>query len=294
MTRKNNKSSVIRHPSSADKIRILVTNDDGINAEGLKILEKIALAISDDVWVVAPEAEQSGVAHSLTLHLPVRVRKISPRRFAVGGTPTDCVLLAIKEIIPSLRGAKATKQSSSNKMDRHGSSNLAKTSVNLILSGINHGSNVGDDVTYSGTIAAAMEGSILNVPSIALSMVNGDASRFNWKTAQKHAPGLIKKLLKTGWEDNVLINMNFPNCPPDKLKGVQVCPQGKRIMNINLSERTDPKGRPYFWLGGERDNTPEKPDVDIDYLQNGYITITPICMDLTDYKSLEKIRSIFN
>ncbi len=268
---KNSKSSVVRHLSYADKIRILITNDDGINAEGLKILEDIALAISDDVWVVAPETEQSGVAHSLTLHLPVRVRKISSRRFAVGGTPTDCVLLAIKEIIP-----------------------VKQKKVSLILSGINHGSNVGDDVTYSGTIAAAMEGTILNVPSIALSMYNGDASQFNWKTAQKHAPDLIKKLLKVGWQDNILINMNFPNCPANKLKGVQVCPQGKRIMNINLSERTDPKGRPYFWLGGERDNTPEKPDVDIDYLQKGYITITPICMDLTDYKSLEKIRSIFN
>ncbi len=254
-------------------LRILVTNDDGINAEGLKVLEKIALEISDDVWVVAPEVEQSGAAHSLTLHLPVRVRKIEAKRFAVGGTPTDCVLLALKQIIPQVRGKN--------------------TSVDLILSGINHGSNVGDDVTYSGTIAAAMEGTILNVPSIALSLYTGDSEPC-WQSAQKHAADIIKKLFAAGWEKNTLINLNFPGCANNKVKGIKVCPQGKRIMNINLSERTDPKGRPYYWLGGERDNTPEKSDVDIDFLQKGYITITPVCMDLTDYKSMEKISRIFN
>lgn len=250
--------------------RILITNDDGINAEGLKTLERIARAISDDVWVVAPEAEQSGAAHSLTLHLPVRVRKIAPKRFAVGGTPTDCVLLALKEIIP-----------------------VKKKPVKLVLSGVNHGSNVGDDVTYSGTIAAAMEGTILNIPSIALSLLCNGSDKIHWQTAEKHAPDIIKKLMKIGWAENTLINMNFPDCAASKIKGVKVCPQGKRIVNIQLSERADPKGRPYFWLGGERDNTPEKTGVDIDYLHKGYITITPICMDLTDYKSIEKISSVF-
>ncbi len=250
--------------------RILITNDDGINAEGLKVLEHIALAISDDVWVVAPEAEQSGAAHSLTLHLPVRVRKIAPKRFAVGGTPTDCVLLALKEIIP-----------------------VKKKPVTLVLSGVNHGSNVGDDVTYSGTIAAAMEGTILNVPSIALSLLCNGSEKIHWQTAEKHAPDIIKKLVEIGWAENTLINMNFPDCSANKVKAIRVCPQGKRIVNIQLSERADPKGRPYFWLGGERDNTPEKTGVDIDYLHKGYITITPIGMDLTDYKSIEKIRAIF-
>ncbi len=270
MTRKN-KSSVIHHPSSADKIRILITNDDGINAEGLKVLEKIALGISDDVWVVAPEQEQSGAAHSLTLHLPVRVRKIEAKRYAVSGTPTDCVLLALKEIIP-----------------------VEEKPVTLVLSGVNYGSNVGDDVTYSGTIAAAMEGTVLNIPSIALSLLANGSEKMHWETAEQTAPELIKKLIETGWASNTLINMNFPDCAPDKVRGVKVCRQGKRIVNIKLSERADPKGRPYFWLGGERDNTPEKAGVDIDYLHANYITITPIGMDLTDYQSMEKISSLFN
>jgi len=251
--------------------KILITNDDGINAEGLKVLEKIALSISDDVWVVAPEQEQSGAAHSLTLHLPVRVRKIEAKRYAVSGTPTDCVLLALKEIIP-----------------------VEEKPVTLVLSGVNYGSNVGDDVTYSGTIAAAMEGTVLNIPSIALSLLANGSEKMHWETAEQTAPELIKKLIETGWASNTLINMNFPDCAADKVRGVKVCRQGKRIVNIKLSERADPKGRPYFWLGGERDNTPEKAGVDIDYLHANYITITPIGMDLTDYQSMEKISSLFN
>ncbi|MEK6746915.1 MAG: 5'/3'-nucleotidase SurE [Pseudomonadota bacterium] len=250
--------------------KILITNDDGINAEGLKVLEKIALSISDDVWVVAPEQEQSGAAHSLTLHLPVRVRKIEAKRYAVSGTPTDCVLLALKEIIP-----------------------VEEKPVTLVLSGVNYGSNVGDDVTYSGTIAAAMEGTVLNIPSIALSLLANGSEKMHWETAEQTAPELIRKLIATGWASNTLINMNFPDCAPDKVLGVKVCRQGKRIVNIKLSERADPKGRPYFWLGGERDNTPEKTGVDIDYLHANYITITPIGMDLTDYQSMEKISALF-
>jgi len=251
--------------------RILVTNDDGINAEGLKVLERIARAISNDVWVVAPETEQSGAGHSLTLHIPVRVRKITPKRFAVSGTPTDCVLLALKQLVP------------------HG-----KKPVTLVLSGVNRGSNVGDDITYSGTVAAAMEGTNLNVPSIAISLHYYDPEKIHWQTAEKLAPEIIKKLLAMGWANNTLINLNFPNCTATKVRGVKVCSQGKRIVNVQLSERTDPKGRPYFWLGGERDNLPEKTGVDLDFLQNDYITITPISLDLTDYSAMEKTRSIFN
>ena len=255
---------------AAPPLRILVTNDDGINADGLKVLEKIARALSDDVWVVAPETEQSGAGHSLTLHLPVRVRKIKPKRYAVSGTPTDCVLLALKEIIP-----------------------LSKQKVDLVLSGVNRGSNVGDDVTYSGTIAAAMEGTILGVQSIALSLLYDDQEKIQWATAEKFAPTIIKKLLTIGWPKNTLMNVNFPNAVPAKVKGVKTCAQGKRVVNVQLAERVDPKGRPYFWLGGERDNTPEKAGVDIDFVHNGYITVTPICMDLTDYKCLHALDKVF-
>lgn len=247
-------------------LRILITNDDGINAEGLKVLERIAKKLSNDVWIVAPETEQSGAGHSLTLHLPVRVRKISPKKFAVGGTPTDCVLLALKQIIP-----------------------IQKKSVTLLLSGVNRGSNVADDVTYSGTIAAAMEGTILNIPSIALSLHGDSPEKFHWQTAEKLAPDLIKKLFAIGWKKQTLINLNFPDCAIEKVQGVKVCSQGKRLVNVKLSERADPKGRPYFWLGGDRDNTPEKTGVDMDYLDNNFVTITPISMDLTDYESMAEI-----
>lgn len=246
--------------------RILVTNDDGINADGLAVLERIALTMSKDVWVVAPELEQSGAGHSLTLHVPVRVRKIGPRRFAVSGTPTDCVLLALQEIIP------------------------AKKKASLILSGVNRGSNAGDDVTYSGTVAAAMEGTILEVPSIAVSQACKDRDAIDWKMVEQRAPAIIRKLVAAGWPANTLINLNFPDCKPGKVRGVRVCPQGKRLVSVTLSERVDPKGRPYFWIGGDRDNTADRPGVDIDLLEAGYITVTPICMDMTDYKTLDHVR----
>lgn len=250
-------------------MRILVTNDDGIGADGLVALEKIANALSKDVWVVAPEQEQSGAGHSLTLHTPVRLRKISAKRYAVLGTPTDCVLVALKQIWG------------------------AKDKPALVLSGVNRGSNAGDDITYSGTVAGAMEGCILGVPSIALSLLYDDPEKIQWETAVKHAPSVIKTLLKKPWPKDTLININFPDCAPSKVKGVKVCAQGKRKMNIKLAERVDPKGRPYYWLGGERDNTPEKKNVDLDYLAKGYITITPIGMDLTDYKTLSVLDKLF-
>lgn len=263
-------------------MRILITNDDGINAEGLVVLERIARTLSKDIWVAAPEAEQSGAAHSLTLHIPVRVRKIAPKRFAVSGTPTDCVLLALCEIIRAKKKRAA----------RSGPHLPQIAGVGLVLSGVNRGSNVGDDVTYSGTVAAAMEGAILGVPSIALSQLFDDREKVRWDTVEQHAPALIRKLMRTGWPKNTLINVNFPDCAPNKVRGVKICPQGKRLVNVALSERVDPKGRPYYWIGGERQNTADKPDVDIVFLEKGYITVTPLCLDLTDYKTIDSLRTV--
>jgi 5'-nucleotidase len=197
----------------------------------------------------------------------VRVREISKKRYAVSGTPTDCVLLALKEIIP------------------------AKQKIDLVLSGVNRGSNVGDDVTYSGTVAAAMEATNLEVPAIALSQLYDEKHEIYWETAAHHAPAIIRKLVKHGWPKGVFINLNFPACTPKKVKGVRLCPQGKRIVNVNLTGRLDPKGRPYYWLGGERDNTADKPGVDVDLLHKGYITITPISMDMTDYNVLQAMQA---
>ncbi len=248
--------------------RILVTNDDGIYAPGLEVLERIARVLSEDVWICAPEQEQSGASHSLSLHNPVRMRKLAEKRFAVSGTPTDCVLLALQEAIP-----------------------VKEQPVKLILSGVNRGSNAADDVTYSGTIAAAMEGTILNVPSIALSLLTEDGEEPHWQTAQSHAPALIKKLSAAGWPRNTLININFPNCPPDAVKGIRVCPQGKRKVNVALTTRLDVKGRPYYWIGGDRDNTADRPGVDVELLGEGYITVTPLDMDLTDHATMAHLRS---
>lgn len=255
-------------PRSSSLIpNILVSNDDGISAAGLEVMERIAAKLSKNVWVVAPEVEQSGAGHSLSLHLPVRVRKLSAKRFSVSGTPTDCVLLALKEIIP------------------------AKQKISLVLSGVNRGSNAGDDIGYSGTVAAAMEGTNLDVPSIALSQSCDDKGVVHWKTAEKFAPALIKKLVAMGWPKGTFININFPACLPAKVKGVRVCPQGKRMVNVNLTGRVDPKGRPYYWLGGMRDNATDRANVDLDLLDKNYITVTPISMDLTDYTVLESIRT---
>ena len=159
--------------------------------------------------------------------------------------------------------------------------------IDLVLSGVNRGSNVGDDITYSGTCAAAMEATNLEVPAIALSQLYDDKSETDWSVAEHFAPGLIRQLLAVGWPKGVFINLNFPACSVAEVKGVRVCAQGKRIVNVNLTGRLDPKGRPYYWLGGERDNTADRPGVDVDLLHQGYITVTPISMDMTAYALME-------
>ncbi len=248
-------------------MRILLSNDDGIHAEGLSILEQIAGKLSDDIWIVAPETEQSGASHSLTLHHPVRVRELAPGRVAISGTPTDCVLMAERAIVP-----------------------VQDKRIDVVLSGVNCGSNAADDVTYSGTVAAAMEGTLLGIPSIALSQHYSDSGEFHWQNALDYAPDLIAKLIKTQWREDTFINLNFPACPPEQVKGVLVVPQGKRIMRVELHERQDPRARAYFWLGGERDNKANKQESDIAKLEEGYVTVTPIHMDMTDFTMLEQLR----
>ncbi|MGV8996058.1 MAG: 5'/3'-nucleotidase SurE [Parvibaculaceae bacterium] len=240
-------------------LRILVSNDDGIHAPGLAALVRIARKLSNDVWVVAPEEEQSGAGHSLSLAHPIRLRKIGPKKYAVKGTPTDCVLMAIKHI-------------------------MTDGKPDLVLSGINRGQNIADDVTYSGTIAAAMEGTQLGVPSVALSQAFGftKSKKINWPTAEAHAPAILKKLLKAGWPADVLININFPDCLPAAVKGVQVTGQGKRDQSlVFVDQRLDARDKPYYWFGFERvpSNPPEGTDIRAVY--DGYISVSPLHMNLT-------------
>src|SRR5271166_2960887 len=198
-------------------MRILITNDDGIHAPGLKAAEKIAHALSDDVWVGALETEQSGASHSLTLSMPLRLGRIEEKRFAIAGTPTDCVMMAVAEVMKNAR-------------------------PDLVLSGVNRGSNLADDVTYSGTIAGAMEGCAIGIPSIALSQAYGFEDRRDvpWSCAETQGPPVISKLVAAGWPEDVLINLNFPDCQPGAVKGVEATEQGKRdLQTAALDRRVD-------------------------------------------------------
>jgi 5'-nucleotidase len=247
-------------------MRILVTNDDGINAPGLKIAESIAHALSDDVWVVAPETDQSGVSHSLSLNDPLRLREITSRKFAVKGTPTDCVIMALRHVMKDFK-------------------------PDLVISGVNKGQNVAEDVTYSGTIAAAMEGTTLGVTSIALSQGYGLDTRNNphWKTAETLAPELIKKILAKGIPAGNLININFPNLEASDVKGTRMCFQGRRDQELlTVDKRHDGRGNPYFWLTFVREKPLVKEGSDIWAMQEGYISVTPLKLDLTDHGLLNK------
>jgi 5'-nucleotidase len=252
----------VADPSS---LRILISNDDGINAPGIKVLERIARTISRDVWVVAPETEQSAAGHSLTIRRPLRVRKVSTRRYAVDGTPTDAVLLGVNHIL------KARKP-------------------HLVLSGINRGANLGEDVTYSGTVAAAMEGTILGVPAIALSQTLTPPHPVKWSTAEHWAPQVIRALLARGWSRNVLVNVNFPDVVSASVTGIEVTRQGKRKIGDEILEREDPRGEPYVWIGAQRAEDRSTPGTDIEAVVRGAISVTPLCFDLThrdDMKALE-------
>jgi 5'-nucleotidase len=201
-------------------MRILCTNDDGIHAPGLKTLEAIARELSDDVWVVAPETDQSGVAHSLSLNDPLRLREISSRHFAVRGTPTDCVIMGVRHL---MRDAKP----------------------DLVLSGVNRGQNVAEDVTYSGTVAGAIEGTILGVPSIALSQAYGPTTRDapRWQCAEHHGPKVVRRILEAGIDKGILVNVNFPDCEPDEVEGTALVNQGQRTQELlRLDERRDGRG----------------------------------------------------
>ncbi|WP_068317617.1 5'/3'-nucleotidase SurE [Polycladidibacter hongkongensis] len=239
-------------------MRILIVNDDGIHSEGLHVLEQIALELSDDVWVVAPESDQSGVAHSLTLNDPLRLRKIDERHFAVRGTPTDCVIMAVSVVLDK--------------------------APDLILSGINKGCNVADDVTYSGTIAGAMEGTLLGIRSIAVSQHYNftELKGVDYAPALKHGAALIKELLDYDLPAETLLNVNFPAVAPQEVKGVQVVRQGKRSTDsMFMDGRKDGRGNPYYWLAFNNGEVPRVKGTDIDAIEDGYIAVTPLHLNLT-------------
>lgn len=253
-------------------MRILLTNDDGVNATGLKVLERIAARFSDDVWIVAPTEEQSGAGHSLTLTQPVRLRKLGERRFCVTGTPTDSVMMAIAHIMKDQR-------------------------PDLILSGVNRGANLAEDVTYSGTVSAAMEGALAGIPSIALSQSyarEGMGDTVPFAAAEAWGEQALRPLLAATLEPRTLVNINFPALAPEAVKGIRVTQQGLRDYGrLRIVERTDPRGYTYFWFGlGPMIETPSH-STDLEAIADGFVAVTPLHLDLTHVPSVSRLGELY-
>jgi 5'-nucleotidase len=251
----------LARPESKETI-ILLTNDDGIQAEGLTRLRR-AMSSLGRVVVVAPERQQSGASHALTLANPLRSNPVGEDVIAVDGTPTDCVLLA-------MRG-------------------LLEVRPSLLVSGMNHGPNLGDDVTYSGTVAAAFEGTLLGLPSIAISVCSWEECRF--EAAERFATTIAKCVLEKGLPEGTLINVNVPSIPPEEITGVKVTKLGKRVYRDAVVKKTDPRGRAYYWIGGQPPIWCEGEETDFEAVEHGAVSVTPLQLDLTDYKSIHTVRT---
>jgi 5'-nucleotidase len=250
--------------------RILVTNDDGIGAPGLVLLERIARELAPEVWVVAPEQEQSGAGHSLTTRRPLRLMEVAQCRYVVDGTPTDCVLLALKRL-------------------------LRERPPSLVLSGINAGGNIAEDITYSGTCAAAMEATLFGAPAIALSQEYRDRNAIDWSAAEDFAAEAIRRIVAAAqpWPKETFFNINFPAVRSAAVRGFAITHQGKRLLGDNLAEGVDPRGRPFYWIGPAVFEGGVTPGSDLAALAEHRVSITPIHLNLTDITAAEALRRKF-
>lgn len=242
---------------------ILLSNDDGIASEGLAAL-RASLEELDEVWVVAPDRDQSAVSHSLTLQRPLRIEPVGVRTFAVDGTPTDCVNLALNGILPERPC--------------------------LVLSGINRGANLGDDVTYSGTVSAAMEATLLGVPALAISLVGED--QFDFRAAAVFASRLATTVLRDRLPPDTLLNVNIPGLPLEQIRGFALTRQGKRRYGDVIVEKVDPRGKKYYWIGGGQLDFIDAEGTDFSAVQRGLISVTPLHLDLTNYASLAQLQHL--
>ncbi|MCK4234295.1 5'/3'-nucleotidase SurE [candidate division WOR-3 bacterium] len=243
-------------------MRILITNDDGFYAEGIRQLKE-ALEGDNDVYMVAPDREKSAASHSLTLNFPLRINQKGEKDYTVDGTPTDCVLVAIHGLLKN---------------------NLPE----LIISGINHGPNMGEDVTYSGTVAAAFEGTILGIRSIAISLVGKENLQFG--AAKVFIKGFTKSLNNLNLQPRTLINVNVPSLPPAEIRGIAITKLGNRIYRDDIIQQVDPRGRYYYWIGGDTPIWEKIHGTDFEAIENGKISVTPLHLDLTNYNEIENIR----
>lgn len=242
------------------KKTILISNDDGIHSEGIKTLAR-ALKRVGEVFIVAPDRERSAASHSLTLHKPLRVEKIGPNAYAINGTPTDCINLAVNGIL--------------------------KKRPDLVVSGINKGGNLGDDVTYSGTVSAAMEGTLLSIPSFAISLVSISRENFDFKNAARFAARLARFILKNRLPKDTLLNINVPDV--DEIKGYRITKQGKRLYGDAIVEKVDPRGKKYYWIGGDILKWEGGEDTDFKAITSNFISITPVHLDMTNYASFKEL-----
>ncbi len=263
---------MLKFPEKISEARILISNDDSIHSDGIKVLEDIARSLTPNVWVVAPETQQSAAGHSLTIHSPLRIKEYDARHVSVYGTPTDSVLIGVQKVMKDFR-------------------------PHFVLSGINHGENTADDVTYSGTIAAAIEATLMGIPAIALSQ-DFDESNGNWKPdwnlAREHVPELLKKMQGLEWESNVLMSVNLPIRKAGVKPEIKVVTQGHySFEKQEMDNRMDPRGRPYFWIGPPPARDIMDLSKDIGVLKAGHITVTPLSLNLTHHPTLKVLEGVF-
>lgn len=255
-------------PLDLARARVLISNDDGIHAPGLKVLERVARRLFSEVWVVAPESEQSAASHSLTMRRPLYLLPAGRRRFTVDGTPTDCVLIAIHQV-------------------------LKERPPDLVLSGVNRGGNLGEDATYSGTVAAAMEGTLLGIRSVALSQLYANGAEAPWATAERWSEKVLRQLASFDWPKSVLLNVNIPAVPAGDVSGIEVTRQGRHKIGGTMVEGVDPRGKPYFWIAGERQQDKALAGTDLAAVDAGAVSVTPLCLELTHKASMSALAAAF-
>jgi 5'/3'-nucleotidase len=241
-------------------MKILITNDDGVSSEGLRVLADTMKALGE-VYVVAPDRERSAAAHSLTLHRPLRVEEVAPRIYATDGTPVDCVNLAVYGIL--------------------------KGHPDLVISGINNGPNLGEDLVYSGTVSAAFEATFLGIPAFAISLAAREA--FRYQAAANFALKVAGHIIHNGLPQDTFLNINVPNVEEDKIRSYKITHQGKRVFADAVVEKLDPRGKKYYWIGGEDQGFQEITGTDFHAVANDYISITPLCVDLTNRAAVREL-----
>ncbi len=255
-------------------MRILISNDDGVHAKGINVLENIAKTISDDVWVVAPDVDQSGASHALTLRSPFRITQHQEKKFSISGTPSDCIMAAVSMLLKDKK-------------------------PDLVLSGINNGCNLAEDVIYSGTVAAAIEGSLMKIPAIAMSLTIENKRPPQWEMIEHFGKDIIRKLFALGYRDKLVYNINFPNISKEDVKGIKITSQGQRIIGDQIVQCVDPRGVPYYWIGAAEYRSSDiwqhvTPDTDLEAIAQKCISITPLSFDLSDVTAKDILKEVFS